>query len=183
MDNVKQNFLFKWDLQSTEKRLLMPSLPETCAERNYPSLLNLEEQNLGSCHRGCWDVFVPEKGRQTNTWSGALGDGLPQAWQILGFLQLLCHRAGPQPFLRALVALATAQSSCLGQGPNRYHLQYVCSQDTAAVKIHLKTQIFLVVGLKHHLKTMCTTQAMAGEKKYIELVVKYCHFKSGTGIS
>lgn len=81
-------------------------------------------------------MFVPVQGRQTNFWPCALGDGLPQAWQILGLVQLLCHRAGPQPFLRALVALATARGFCLGQGPNKYSLQYVCSQDMAAVKSH-----------------------------------------------
>lgn len=135
MENVKQNFLFKWGLQSTEQGLLMLSLAETCTERNYPTLLYLE-QNLGSSSRGCWDMFVPVQGRQTNFWPCALGDGLPQAWQILGLVQLLCHRAGPQPFLRALVALATARGFCLGHGPNKYSLQYVCSQDMAAVKSH-----------------------------------------------
>ena len=36
------------------------------------------------------------------------------------------------------------------------------------------------MGLKHHLKSMWTTQSVAEEKKYIELVVKYCKFEPGS---
>lgn len=64
----------------------------------------------------------------------------------------------PQLFLRAPMALLTAQVSGLGQGLKRYPLKkFVGGHSIAVVKSHYEDtypRVFVVLGLKHHLKSM-----------------------------